>query len=63
MWNAELVEDGEIFSAVCGQVTKIGGSYIEVDCGRGKLRLLEVEVEGSIIPPSDLIRSIRKRLG
>jgi len=62
IWDAELVDDDEVFCAVPGQVTMIGKSCIEVACGQGKLRLLEVETEGCVIQPIELIRSIRKRL-
>jgi len=62
IWDAELVDDDEVFCAVSGQVTRIGGDFIEVACGQGKLRLLQVEIEGKVIIPSVLIRSIRKRL-
>lgn len=39
----------EVLSAVLGQVTKIGEGFVEVACGKGKLR-------------RDLIHSMRKRL-
>jgi methionyl-tRNA formyltransferase len=62
IWDAELVEDEEIFCAVPGQVTKISEGFIEVACGKGKLRLLEVETQGRVMKPNKLIQSIRKRL-
>jgi len=62
IWNAGLVNDDEVFCAVPGQVTKIGEGFIEVACGEGKLRLLEIEMNQQAIKPSELIRSIRKRL-
>lgn len=62
IWDAELVNDDEAFCAVPGQVIKLGEGFIEVACGNGKLRLLEIEVNQEKIKPSELIQSIRKRL-
>ena len=62
IWDAELVNDDEVFCAVPGQITKIGESFIEVACGSGKLRLLMVEVNMQSMEPSKLIQSVRKRL-
>ena len=62
IWDAVLVNDDEVFCAVPGQVTKIGEGFVEVACGEGKLRLLGMEMNRQAIKPSELIRSIRKRL-
>lgn len=62
VWDAELVEGGENFCAVPGQVTRVGDGFVEVACGDGKLRLREVEYEGTTDTPDAWIRSIRKRL-
>ena len=62
VWDAELVLDNEIFYAVPGQITKIGEKFIEVACGNGKLRLLEIEIDGLVKSPDTIIKSIRKRL-
>ena len=62
IWDAELVNDDELFCAVPGQVTKIGEGFVEVACGEGRLRLLGIEMDQQAIKPSELIRSIRKRL-
>lgn len=62
IWDAELVMDDEIFCAVPGQVTNIGEGFIEVACGEGKLRLLEIETDGMLKSPDTIIKSIRKRL-
>lgn len=62
VWDAELVNDDEVFCAVPGQVTKICEEFVDVACGDGKLRLFEVEIKQQSIKPSELIRSIRKRL-
>lgn len=63
IWHAELASEYENFCAVPGQVTYIGEGYIEVACGEGKLRLIQVEIGGSVGHPTDWIKSIRKRLG
>ena len=62
IWHAELVSEWENFCAVHGQVTRIGEGYIEVACGEGKLRLMQVEVAGLVGSPNDWVKSIRKRL-
>lgn len=62
IWDAELVLDDEIFCAVPGQVTNIGEGFIEVACGKGKLRLLEIEIDSVKKSPDTIIKSIRKRL-
>jgi methionyl-tRNA formyltransferase len=61
IWDAELVDDDEVFCAVPGQVTKIGEGFVEVACGEGKLRLLGIEMSQKAMQPSELVRSIRKR--
>jgi methionyl-tRNA formyltransferase len=62
IWDAKLLDDGEVFFAVPGQVTKIGDGFIEVACKDGKIAILTCEINGAIYKPSILIRSIRKRL-
>jgi methionyl-tRNA formyltransferase len=62
IWHAELIDDGELFCAVPGQVTKVGESSIEVACGVGKIRIHEVQVEERCGLPHEWIQSIRKRL-
>lgn len=62
IWDAELVEDDEQYCAVPGQVTKIGDDFVEVACAGGKLRLLELEIDGAVMVPNMIIKSIRKRL-
>ena len=62
IWDAELIEDEEIFCAIPGQVTKIGDGYIEVTTGLGKLKLTVVELNGSVSSPNLFISSTRIRL-
>lgn len=62
IWDAELVNDGELFCAVPGQLTKIGEGFVEVACGVGKLRVLAVEYQGQVSAPTPFIQSTRKRL-
>jgi methionyl-tRNA formyltransferase len=63
IWDAELVNDEEVFCAMPGQVTKVGEGFVEVACEEKKIRLLEVEFNGKKFHPSELIKSIRVRLG
>lgn len=62
IWDAELVNDYENFCAIPGQVTSVGNGFIEVACGKGKLRIKQVEVAGKDGHPDAWIKSIRKRL-
>ena len=62
IWDAELVNDGEVFCAIPGQVTAISRGYIDVACGSGKLRLKEIEIDGYVIKPADRVTSLRMRL-
>jgi methionyl-tRNA formyltransferase len=63
IWDAELVGEYENFSAVPGQVTKIGEGFIEVACVKSKIRILCAEYAGRVDLPTYWIKSIRKRLG
>lgn len=62
IWDAEVVEDQELFCAVPGQVTKVGDGFFEIACGSGKLRILSIEYEEQIMKPNALVRSMRSRL-
>jgi len=62
IWDAELVTDEERFCAVPGQIVRVGSNFVDVACGTGKLRLLDIEVSGRRGAPSDTVRSIRQRL-
>ncbi len=62
IWDAELVDDGEVFCAIPGQVTALVQGYVDVACGSGKLRLKEIEIDGHVIRPTDRIASLRVRL-
>lgn len=62
IWDAELVEDGEKFCAVPGQVTRIEDGFIEVACSKGKVRVLLVEYLSNILPSNKIVTSIRCRL-
>jgi UDP-4-amino-4-deoxy-L-arabinose formyltransferase/UDP-glucuronic acid dehydrogenase (UDP-4-keto-hexauronic acid decarboxylating) len=63
IWDADLVQDNEVFCAVPGQVTMISEGYIEVACGSGKLRIYKTQLDdGDECSPSRFITSIRKRL-
>tara|TARA_B100000686_G_scaffold320271_1_gene371765 strand:- start:119 stop:1039 length:921 start_codon:yes stop_codon:yes gene_type:complete len=62
VWDAEIVGDEEIFCAVPGQVIRIHRHSIDIACGRGKLRLNDVEIDGVTGAPARWIKSTRKRL-
>ncbi|WP_417820430.1 methionyl-tRNA formyltransferase [Terasakiella sp.] len=62
VWAAELVNDHECFCAIPGQVTLVGKEYVEVACGKGKIKLLQVQIDDVVGPPSNWITSIRDRL-
>jgi len=62
IWDAELIDDGEIFLAVPGQVTNIGDGFVDVTCGAGKIRINKIEFSGKMINPDEVIKSIRMRL-
>jgi UDP-4-amino-4-deoxy-L-arabinose formyltransferase/UDP-glucuronic acid dehydrogenase (UDP-4-keto-hexauronic acid decarboxylating) len=62
IWDAELLDDGEVFCAVPGQVTRIGDGFIEVACKDAKIVISTCEKNGAVCNISTFIRSIRKRL-
>ena len=62
IWDARLVEDGEIFCAVPGQITAVAEQTVDVACGSGKLRIWQVELDAELMAPARCITSIRKRL-
>jgi methionyl-tRNA formyltransferase len=61
IWDAMLLNDGENYLAVPGQITRIGDGFVEVAAGNGKLRISRIEFKSELIKPDKLIRSIRKR--
>lgn len=62
IWDAELHNDQEVYLAVPGQISQINldGSIIVI-CGRGKLKINELELNGIRTNPSRVTKSIRKR--
>lgn len=62
IWDAELADDNENYCAIAGQVIHISKHYIDVACGKGKLRVKQVEIDGVVDCPSVWIKSIRNRL-
>jgi len=61
VWHAEQVNDGERFLAVPGQVTAITDDYIDIAAGAGKVRISQLEFDGSPIAPRTLVTSMRAR--
>ena len=64
VWRAALIRDDERYLAVPGQVARIdrAGGTVDVITGGGKLRLLEVETDGTRGSPDRVIKSARERL-
>jgi UDP-4-amino-4-deoxy-L-arabinose formyltransferase/UDP-glucuronic acid dehydrogenase (UDP-4-keto-hexauronic acid decarboxylating) len=64
IWRAELFDDGEKYCAVVGQVSDVNrddGSVVLIT-GDGKIKLTEIEYKGVRGRPSEVIKSVRKRL-
>ena len=61
IWDAELVNDGEIYSAVPGQITGLEKESIIISTGQGKLKINKIDYNG-IVNPREVINSIRSRL-
>lgn len=57
-----VLDDAEQFLAIPGQVTGITPDYLEVATGRGKVRLFQIEVDGTPTQPAAICKSIRTRL-
>lgn len=64
IWRAFIYEDTEIYYAAQGQVASINKTdkYIVVITGLGKIKITEIEYKGERTVPTDVIKSIRKRL-
>ena len=60
IWDAALVPE-ENFLAIPGQITRIGEGFVEVATGVQKIRVNQIEIEGEVMSPDQLIRSSRKR--
>lgn len=55
--------DNRIISGYNGQIFEVRQEYVTVCCGNfSAIRLLEIEVQGKILPPFKLIKSIKNRL-
>lgn len=63
IWDADLVDEHEVFLAVPGQVVKVKENDIEVACYKSKLLIKSIEIDGRVCKPSEMIKSIRIRLG
>jgi methionyl-tRNA formyltransferase len=63
IWDAELYDDKEVYLSMDGQISKINSDgSIVVICGQGKLKIKEIEMNKTRTIPSQIIKSIRKRL-
>lgn len=63
IWRAELLADNEIYCAVPGQVTSIDeNNSIHVATGDGKILISLIEMNGEMLHPGEVIKSLRTRL-
>ncbi len=62
IWDVKMVEYEEKICAVPGQIVFIGNEFIDVSCGQGFIRILQVEYNKITIKPNKIINSIRMRL-
>ena len=64
IWDATLIKSQEPHLAIPGQISKINSEdgCIEVICGKGILKISLIELREKEIKPSEIIKSIRKRL-
>lgn len=63
IWDAEIFDDKENYLAVPGQISRLlrDEGNIIVICGRGKLKIKEIEINGVRSKPTKFIGTIRKR--
>ncbi len=63
IWDAEIYIDNENYLAVPGQISRLlrDEENIIVICGRGKLKIKEIEINGVRSKPTRAIKTIRKR--
>jgi len=64
IWRAAVFSDGEVYSAIPGQISYVdsnAGNVIVIS-GQGKLMISEISKEGKRFKPSEIIKSIRIRL-
>lgn len=63
--DAEIVDDGEVFCAVPGQVTLVSKSAgtVDVAAGEGKVRIVRVNMARKKARASELVSSLRQRFG
>jgi hypothetical protein len=63
VWDAELVDDTEVYLSEVGQIAAINeDGSIDVITGNGKIKINITEYEEYIGMPNKFIKSIRKRL-
>jgi methionyl-tRNA formyltransferase len=62
IYECEISDDDEIYSAVPGQILKIEEKKITVATGNGKLMISDLYFDNNQIKISDFFRSIRQRL-
>ena len=61
IWDAELVDINQTFYAIPGQVVKIEKGSVQISCGKGQIKISQIEIDDNIINPDQYIQSIRTR--
>ncbi len=61
--DCEILDDGELYYAIPGQVSEINKieGYITIITGKGKLKVNKIILDGEQVIPSTIIKSVRKR--
>lgn len=63
IWKADKINPEERYLAIPGHVINVDrvSKKVRVACIDGYLEIIEIEVDGRLIPPTDIIKSIRAR--
>jgi methionyl-tRNA formyltransferase len=62
IWDAQILEDGEVFIAVPGQILSLKENYVDVSSGDNKkIRIYHLEIDYVKINPLLHFKTIRKR--
>ncbi len=62
IYDCEIYDDGEVYSAIPGQILKIEEKKLTVATGNGKLMISDIYSDNTRIKMSDFFRSVRQRL-
>ena len=56
-----LYHINQTFYAIPGQVVKIEKGSVQISCGKGQIKISQIEIDDNIINPDQYIQSIRTR--